>query len=97
MIYFAYRYEDSEGFGPFYNERKKLYNWKDDGWRYACDSIEKLNEWWFNNREEMHLENYHIVKYTLDLSNIFRILKVKETHMIDFKLSEVVNKEDFES
>ena len=47
------------------------------------------------NREGMLLENYHIVKYTLYLNNMFRILKTKETHMIDFKLSEVMIKEDF--
>lgn len=95
MICYAYRYEDFKGFGPFYNERKDLYNWKDDGWRSACDSIDKLNEWWAHNREGMLLENYHIVKYTLYLNNMFRILKTKETHMIDFKLSEVMIKEDF--
>lgn len=69
---------------------------KDDGWRSACDSIDKLNEWWAHNREGMLLENYHIVKYILYLNNMFRILKTKETYMIDFKLSEVISKEDFE-
>lgn len=37
MVYSAYRYENSKGFEPFYNERKDLYNWKDDGWRSACE------------------------------------------------------------
>lgn len=92
MIYSAYRYEDSKGFGPFYNERKHIYNWSDDGWRYACDSLEKLNEWWDSNKQEMHLENYHIVKYLVRLDKM-SVIKVKQTHMVDFKLSEVISKE----
>ena len=94
MICSAYRYEDSKGFGPYYNERKHIYNWSDDGWRHACDSLEKLKEWW-SNKQDMSLENCHIVKYLvrLDKNNI---IKAKQTHMVDFKLIDIISKEDFE-
>lgn len=95
MIYSAYRYEDSKGFGPFYNERKNLYNWEDDGWRSACDSIEKLNGWWNSNKQDMHLENYHIVKYLVRLDKKC-VMKAKQTHIVDFKLIDVINRENIE-
>lgn len=88
----CFRYEDSNGYGPYYNERKHIYNWSDDGWRYACDSLEKLKEWWDSNKKDMHLENYHIVKYLVKLDRRC-IIKAKETHMVDFKLTDVLNKE----
>ena len=94
MICSAYRYEDSKGFGPYYNERKHIYNWSDDGWRHACDSLEKLKEWW-SNKEDMSLENYHIVKYLVMLDKA-SIIKAKQTHMVDFKLIDIISKENIE-
>lgn len=91
----CFRYEDKNGYGPYYNERKHIYNWSDDGWRYACDSLEKLNEWWSKNKEGMHLENYRIVKYLVKINNQL-LLKVKATHMVDFRLDDVLNKENIE-
>ena len=88
----CYRYEDSNGYGPFYNERKHIYNWEDDSWRHGCTTIEKLKEWW-SNKTELLSDKYKIVKYTLDL-NKKNVLKAKETFMVDFKLDEVLNKED---
>lgn len=90
----AYRYEDSKGFGPYYNERKHIYNWSDDGWRHACDSLEKLKEWWADKQDMLQLEKYHIVKYLVRLDKQCAI-KAKQTHMVDFKLIDVINKEEF--
>ena len=83
----CYRYEDNNGFGPYWNE----YKWLDDGWRSACDSIPSLIDWW-ENKKDMHLENYHIAEYTIETKNALQINKIKDIHIIDFKLEEVINK-----
>ena len=93
-LFYCYRYENSKGYGPFYDKNKNLYNWKDNGWRYGCDSIEKLNEWWFSMKYLLNLKKYHIVKYTIKIKKDFRLFKIKNMHLIDFKLDEVINKEN---
>ena len=90
MLIVAYRYEDINGYGPFYNERKDIYNWKDDGWRHGCTTIEKLKEWW-SNKTELLSDKYKIVKYIVD-ANKLSLLKARDTGMLDFRLDEVISK-----
>lgn len=88
----VYRYEDENGFGPFYNALESLKMRGDDGWRDCLDSKEALEEWFLSRNIILDKKKYHVGIYLINFPSDFEAKVLPGCTHISFKTDWIVEK-----